>query len=240
MKPIRSVYFDLDYTLLDSSGNWEKVVSVCKQIAELEEGLDPDQLLKANGDVWPGYWAKVQQDWDLGLTDSVKVAREVWSRALQLCGCNSLEIIEAAVRTHKRIEREGYKLYADVVGTIDILKKADIPMALITNGPSDLQRIKLEALGIEPWFDVIVISGELGKAKPDASVFEFALRQMGVGPEGGCHVGDNLFTDVAGAKAAGLAAVWLNRAGKSRGKDDPKPHSEIRILADLPKIMGLE
>ncbi len=240
MKALRSVYFDLDYTLLDSSGNRENVVNVCKQISELVEGLEPERLMRANGDVWPVYWAEVQEDWELGLTDSVRVAREVWSRTLHLCGCRSIEIIETAVRIHKQIEREGFRLYADVVGTIDILKKADIPMALITNGPSDLQRIKLEALGIEHWFDVIVISGELGKAKPDASVFEFAMRQMGVEPSGVCHVGDNLFTDVAGAKAAGLSAVWLNRGDKSLREDDPEPHFEIGTLADLPEILGLE
>ena len=59
-------------------------------------------------------------------------------------------------------------------------------------------------------------------------------------PAGVCHVGENLLTDVAGAKAAGLSAVWLNRTGKSRSEDDPKPHFEIGTLTDPPKILGLE
>ncbi|MBT5055016.1 MAG: HAD hydrolase-like protein, partial [Gemmatimonadetes bacterium] len=40
-----------------------------------------------------------------------------------------------------------------------------VPLAVITNGPSDLQRFKIEVLGIESWFDAIVVSGEVGQAK---------------------------------------------------------------------------
>ncbi len=66
-------------------------------------------------------------------------------------------------------------------------------------------------LGIEQMFDVVVISGEVGVAKPDASVFAFALHKLGVEKENAWHVGDSLRTDVAGALGAGLTAVWLNR-----------------------------
>ena len=86
---------------------------------------------------------------------------------------------------------------------------------------------------MEYWFDVVVISGEVGFAKPDASIFRLALNKLPVEPENVWHVGDSLTTDVAGAKAAGLTAVWLNRSGLVRRESDPEPDLEIRSLSNL-------
>ena len=240
MRPGYSVFFDLDSTLLDNSGNWETVVHVCQQISAYKTGLDADRLMRANEESWPRYWAEVQEDWMLGRTDSVSVSREMWRRSLEICGCSSNSVIESAVRIHKQAERKGFRLYEDVAGTMDILQKAGLPMALITNGPSDLQRSKLNALHIAHWFDAIVISGEFGRAKPDVSVFEIAIREMGIEPKEVWHVGDNLDTDIAGARAAGLRAVWLNRSGKSRTENDPEPHFELRTLVNLPGILDID
>lgn len=103
------------------------------------------------------------------------------------------------------------------------LRRARIPTALITNGGSDTQREKLTVLNLEPWFDVVIVSGEFRLAKPDAAVFALALDRLGIGPEGVWHVGDSLRTDVAGAKAANLTAVWLNRRALPPGPNDPFP-----------------
>ena len=81
-----------------------------------------------------------------------------------------------------------------------------------------------------------MISAEVGVAKPDARIFEFALRALGVEPENVWHVGDDLNADVAGAKGASLTAVWLNRRGNLRTGDGPKPDYEIRSLRQLPVL----
>ena len=47
------------------------------------------------------------------------------------------------------------------------------------------------------------------------------------------HVGDNLTTDIAGAHAAGIAGVWLNRERRRRAPSDPRPDLEISSLDDL-------
>ncbi len=162
MKSRHAVFFDLDSTLLDHRGSGETVAHVCQQIASRAAGLDTDRLMRANGDVWPRYRAEVESDWILGKTDSVAVSREAWRRSLEICGCSSPAVIEAAVRIHEQVARKGFRLYQDVAGAIAALQKAGIRMALITNGPSDLQRSKLRTLDIERWFDAIVISGETG------------------------------------------------------------------------------
>lgn len=233
------MFFDLDHTLLDHSAKRETLVDVCQQISAQETSLDSEFLLRTNGDVWSIYWPDVQEDWELGRTDSVTVSREAWRRSLLLCGCDSNSVIESAVRIHQQEVRKKFRLFADVTDTLDILMQAGLQMALITNGPSDLQRIKLEVLELERWFCAIVISGEVGIAKPDASIFAIAMRKMRAQPKDVWHIGDNPDTDVAGARAAGLTAVWLNREGIARRESDPEPHFEIGTLASLPGILRL-
>ena len=110
-------------------------------------------------------------------------------------------------------------------------------MALITNGPSDVQRLKIHVLGIADWFRSIVISGEIGKAKPDPEVFDIALQDVGVDRSGVWHIGDNLVTDVDGANAAGLGSVWLNRLGTSAESGSPRPDIEVNSLEELAHLL---
>ena len=117
------------------------------------------------------------------------------------------------------------------------MRRDRVPLALITNGASDAQRDKLRVLDIEHWFDAVVISGEVGIAKPDVSVFGLALNQLAVERENVWHIGDSLATDVAGAQAADLTAVWLNRSGLFRREDDPEPDVEIRSLSNLMALL---
>jgi putative hydrolase of the HAD superfamily len=112
--------------------------------------------------------------------------------------------------------------------------------ALISNGGAQEQRRKVEALGLHEWFDVVVISGEAGVRKPDGAIFARALDALGVAPAEALHVGDMLDADVRGARAAGLVAVWLNRAGAARdldggggATDGAGPHFEVRSLGEL-------
>ncbi len=235
-----TVFFDLDSTLLDHSHGREALVATCRQIAAEVPGLDADDLLKANGTVWPRYRAEIDADWTLGRIDSLTASREAWRRSLQLCGCNSRAIVEATVQFFEQTVQQGYRLFTDVPACIDMLQRSGVPLALITNGPSELQRSKLDALDIAHWFEVVVISGEVGTAKPDAAVFDTAMQRMGIVPDNVWHIGDSLEADIAGARAAGLSSVWLNRTGKSRNRDEPEPHFEIETLGQLPAILQLK
>jgi len=127
-------------------------------------------------------------------------------------------------------------LYPDVHNVLPSLRRR-YPIALVTNGASDTQRANLRVLGIERDFEAIVISGEVGVAKPDRSIFDMALRELGVEPENVWHIGDDLTTDVAGANAAGLTAAWLNRSGRPWSEGDPEVDHEIRSLTALPELL---
>lgn len=82
-------------------------------------------------------------------------------------------------------------------------------VGLVTNGPSSRQAVKLDALGIEESFDVVVYAGDLPRRKPYPDPFEEALETLDVSPSSALYVGDSVEYDVVGAHRAGLSAAWL-------------------------------
>jgi putative hydrolase of the HAD superfamily len=239
MKPVKALFFDLDETLLDGSATREAMVRTCGTIAVSQPGLDAARLLEANGEVWQHYWPEVEHKWTLGALDGTTVSLEAWRRALRACGRDDESLALLANDTYWQHRRAALRLFDDVQELFTLLQTR-LPLALITNGASDTQRDALQAVGIEHHFGAIVISGEVGIAKPDASVFGFALNKLGVESENVWHVGDNLRTDVAGAKAASLTAVWLNRRGVPWTEGDPKPDYQIRSLTELATLLQAE
>lgn len=234
---VRALCLDLDGTLLDPVPFRESIVKTCRELAAARPGLDAVRLLEANGRVWEGYWPEVEESWNRGALDGAAVSLEAWRRTLRACACDEDSVAQLAVQTHSRHRCEAHRLFDDARELLASLP-ARLPLALITNGASDTQREKLRTLGVEDRFDAVVISGEVGVAKPDPSAFRLALDGLGVGPEGVWHVGDSLASDVAGASAASLIAVWINRSGLVRSEGDPEPDLEIRSLSGLMPLLA--
>lgn len=101
-------------------------------------------------------------------------------------------------------------------------------VGLLTNGPSDLQWGKIRRLGIEGWFDGIVVSDDIGIRKPDARIFQALLARLQVLAQQAVYVGDSAEYDVLGAHNAGLASVWLN-AHPHEARDGPHPAPDVEI-----------
>ena len=238
MQLIQALFFDLDGTLLDNSGEQESILRTCEKVAAIQPELDPARLLEANTRVWEPYWSEVEDNWTLGDLDGASLSLEAWRRTLQACACNDENLAQHAAQTHQQLTHAGYRLFNDVQEVLVFAARSRVPLALITNGASDTQREKLRVLGITHHFDAIVISGEVAVGKPDPAAFQAALNRLAVGPEDVWHVGDSLTTDVAGANAAGLTSVWLNRTHRVRSEGDPEPDIEIRSLSELIPLLA--
>jgi putative hydrolase of the HAD superfamily len=96
----------------------------------------------------------------------------------------------------------------DVRRTLAELRRRGLKLGVITNGPSAMQRRKLEVLGLEKTFDATLVSEEEGVRKPDAEIFRRALSRCRVEAHEALFVGDHPVADVEGAHRAGLLAVW--------------------------------
>ena len=96
----------------------------------------------------------------------------------------------------------------DVTSTLNTLSANGKTLGIITNGSSERQQAKIDALGIRSWFNAIVVSEEVGLRKPDPAIFHKALSMSRSAPEDAIFVGDNPTADIEGAIGAGLRAVW--------------------------------
>ncbi len=99
-------------------------------------------------------------------------------------------------------------------GALDVLsfcRARGIPLALLTNGPADMQRAAVRAVGLEGYFKRILVSGdpEVAVRKPHPHIFNLACEALATTPGETLMVGDNLEADVRGALSCGMQAVYL-------------------------------
>jgi putative hydrolase of the HAD superfamily len=135
-----------------------------------------------------------------------------------------------------------FRPYPEVPATLRALRERGLRLVVASNWDCSLGEVLREA-GIRDLVDGVVTSAEAGAPKPDARVFEAALALAGCPPERAVHVGDSPSKDVAGAGAAGIAAVLLRRRGE-RPDEVPadlasgaRPVAEIASLAELPHVL---
>ena len=122
--------------------------------------------------------------------------------------------------------------YDDSLDALDRLA-ARVPLAALSNGNADLERI-----GLMHVFAFQLGAREHGAAKPAASIFHAACERLQCPPGEVLHVGDDIEMDVLGARRAGLRSCWLNRpdaTGRQRDwpEGEPRPDLEVPTLAAL-------
>jgi len=126
--------------------------------------------------------------------------------------------------------------YPDTVPALERLSDV-YRLAVLTNGPIDVQVAKLSASGLQRFFPVVVASGEIGYGKPDPRLFGAALDRLRVDRADAVAIGDSLERDVVGAHAAGLRCVWLNRQRTSMPATGTADF-EISSLDELPGLFS--
>lgn len=126
--------------------------------------------------------------------------------------------------------RNEVTLFADVEPALHSLGR-QYRLATLSNGNADLTRI-----GLASHFEVCLTARDVGAAKPDARAFAALLRTLGAEPHQVAYVGDDPQADVAGARAAGLHTVWLNRGVIAWPADLPGADLEVASLAELAEL----
>lgn len=125
----------------------------------------------------------------------------------------------------------GCKLYEDSLPFLEWLKSNNKKIGLLTNGPSDGQRLKLKHLNISQFFDGIFISEETGYIKPDLQAFLYAMESLKLSRQRSIIIGDSMEEDIRPAQELGVKAVLLSRiTNKSPNSIDSGPISLKEII----------
>lgn len=120
-----------------------------------------------------------------------------------------------------------WRLFDDVLPILDELASLQVPMAVVSNWDERLVPL-LQRLRLDRFFDVILVSYDVGFCKPSPVIFEEAERKLRIPAGEILHVGDSHEEDVAGAMAAGFQAVRVDRALAPGG-----PPGVIRSLTEV-------
>ncbi len=237
---IRGVVFDLDGTLFDHDG---------AELAALRK-LYPS-LLAEYGDPqrWPAFpefaaaWHdSAERSWQLYVAGELSFAEQRSWRVRHVIALgqgpdgNGEPLTQDDVRgifeRYLRLYEECWLLYPDAIPCLEAL--ANYPLGIITNGDSEQQRQKLRHTEIEQRFRSVVVSGDLGVAKPEREIFDRSAKELGLQPNELLFIGDNPLADVHGALQAGWHAVWLNRTGSQQ---EVKALT-VTGLSELPSLLS--
>ena len=146
---------------------------------------------------------------------------------------NALDRLFAVTQTNWVLEDEA-------LVTLKKLVSDGYRLGLISNAGDDRDVHQLtDKFGISTYFDYIITSAACGYRKPHPRIFELALSNWYFLSSEAVMVGDNLEADIAGAKSAGLYAIWLKRHAESRAEDQAaaKPDAVAPSLTEIPLLL---
>lgn len=222
---IQMITFDVDDTLWDFPAMQLRGNEAMAR--EIVRRCGPDFAFMDAAFLIEKYYERIREGIDPTVLKWAEARRRVYADLLAEAGWADAEAFSfelAAIYTRER--NAEIPLFPGVLETLDTLR-GRFKLGWVTNGneyPS--------LVGLEDTFDVAITPDKLGYAKPDPAVFEHVANAAGVPLDAILHVGDNLYTDVAGAQAAGCTGVWFNRNGQEN-ETEYVPDAEIRTIPDV-------
>ena len=237
---LQAVLFDLDDTLIDA--RHERRAGFAESIAELHAAEPALRALGSPEAIYDDYFRHYTEDahraagggeWEERFT------LEAYERLIAEHLHPDPALAAQLTERYRALHIHHVGIHPDAIETLEAVG-ARYPLGMITNGLSHIQRPKIERYDLERYFQVVVVSGEVGVQKPDPAIFALALEPLGVRPETAVYIGDNPYHDVVGARAAGVGSIWVNRGDWRLGADAPTPDLEVRELREAWPYLGVE
>ncbi|MDX1476837.1 MAG: YjjG family noncanonical pyrimidine nucleotidase [Saprospiraceae bacterium] len=229
MKRFDWVLFDADHTLFD----FDRASKAALEWALTSEGFPIEEgYFETYFGINKACWRAFED----GAIDRLTLRRQRFERFFAEVGITHDDPEGFNVKYLQRLPHHPYFLD----GALELLEALSgaYRLGLVTNGMKEVQRPRLARSGIDRYFEVIVVSGEIGVAKPDHAYFAYAHDRMGApDKERVLVIGDNLNSDVRGAQQFGYRGCWFNPQGVANG-EPVTPHYQIRTLAEVHGVLG--
>ncbi|MCI8916893.1 MAG: HAD family hydrolase [Oscillospiraceae bacterium] len=139
------------------------------------------------------------------------------------------ELVRRTGLAFREHSTEYLRLYEGAAELLRLLRARGCGVWLLSNAQSLFTRWELERLGLDGSFDGVYLSSDYGCKKPDPRFFQALLRERGIRPEEAVMIGNDGVCDIQGAKAVGLAAVYIR---SNLSPDEPLPDAD-HVLEEL-------
>lgn len=226
----KTIFFDLDHTLWDYETNSKETLEDLYVGYGLQTMGVPtlaafqENFHEVNESLWYLY--------DRGLIDSTVIRQERFKKILAPFQITNEKLIGDLSHDYLyNCPRKG----ALLPGALPVLEylQHKYALTLITNGFEEIQTMKLASGNITHYFDHVITSQKAGFKKPAREIFDYALQLRGHEAAHAVMIGDNLTTDIAGARNASVDTIFFN--------PDRKPHEEevTHEIAALTELMTI-
>lgn len=197
--------FDADDTLLDYPKAERAALFTC--IAEHAPSVDPEHFYIAYRRHNAALWAAFER----GEVDLATLRSERILRVREELRLSSLSPEHFGERYLDELSRQAF-LYEGARELVEDLAR-ERPVAIVTNGIARVQRARLETSGIMEHLSALIISEEVGRAKPDPEIFAPLFERLECEPDQVLFVGDSISSDMEAARRAGMDFCWFNPSG---------------------------
>ena len=217
------VLFDADETLF-SFNSYLGLTAMLKRYGIDFTREDYDAFQAVNKLLWVAYQNNEITAEDIQMRRFAKLAEQTGVHQIQL----NQELMAEMAKVSKPLD-----------GVMEMLETLypEVKMGIITNGFTELQQHRLQNTQTEKFFEIVVVSEQIGVAKPDRKVFDYAFSQMDkLDKTKILMVGDTLASDILGGYNSGIDTCWFNHANLV---NDTKiqPTYEIKDIRELVGIV---
>lgn len=226
MSQYRWLLFDADGTLFDFDQAETAALVGTFRAFDLQYQPDFARVYREiNGQIW--------RDFELGLIDQDLIRTSRFARLFQSLDLNA----NPESFSRKYLENLARGTYL-IDGAEEVLRQLRpyFDLAIITNGLKDVQRPRFARSPIGEYFHVLVISEEVGAAKPDPAIFEAAFDLIGhPSRKDVLMIGDSLTSDIAGGLGYGIDTCWFNPSNL-----EPDPNLVVQYeISDLRQLLDI-
>lgn len=229
MSIYKHLFFDLDHTLWDFNKNCSETLEelfVHFQFASL--GFLPSELIEKYTLVNYRMW----DEYNKGLITKQEIRNRRFELTFAELGVDKSFVPSNINEEFLKICPAKGHVFPYTYEVLDYLVK-NYNLHIITNGFTETQAIKMSTSKLDNYFSNVILSETLGFAKPDKKIFDHAVNLSG-GKSSECiMIGDDLYTDIFGARNAGIDQVFFN---PNKQKHEEQVTHEIECLSELKKI----
>ena len=226
----KHIFFDLDHTIWDFDRNAEETLNELYHTYKLNElGLKScaDFILKYtenNHQLWT--------DYHLGKITKDFLRSERFSKTFLELGIHPDSVPHQFEDDYVSISPTKTNLFEDAERVLSYLKEK-YTLHIISNGFKETTLTKMNLSNLNPYFEHVIISEDVGVNKPNPIIFEYALDKAKASKEESIMIGDSLEADIYGALNFGMEAIFFNPLEKDKPTDVVNQITHLNQLVKL-------